>query len=158
VAKKSTVISCFPAATSGKLIGRLGRESERKMYYRVFVAEGRYNILNPSETRVKNSVAIYDDKRAIKSVSVLSDEPIFYDDDNPEQIAEALENWLKHMLFTSNEEKVRDMIQFLRKHSKELTKGRLYYDIERVEEQIKELEEKKKDLTAQLEELEGERK
>jgi len=121
------------------------------MYYRIFVAEGRYNIINPSETQVKNSVSIYDDKRAIKSVSVLSDEPIFFDGDNPEQIAEALENWLKHMLLASNEEKVRDMIQFLRKHSKELTKGRLHYDIERIEE-------KKKDLIAQLEELEGERK
>ena len=129
------------------------------MYYRIFVAEGRFNFINPSETQVKNSIFIYDDKRAIKSVSVLSDEPIFYDNDNPEQIAEALENWLKHMLLASDEEKVRDMIQFLRKHSKELTKGRLYYDIERIEEQIKELEEKKKDLIAQLEELEeGERK
>ena len=29
--KKSTVISCFPAATSGKLTGRLGREGERRM-------------------------------------------------------------------------------------------------------------------------------
>jgi len=126
------------------------------MYYRIFVAEGRFNFINPSETQFKNSVAIYDDKRAIKSVSVLSDEPIFYDDENPEQIAEALENWLKHMLLAPNEEKVRDMIQFLRKHSKELTKGRLHYDIEKVEEQIKELEEKKEDLIAQLEELEEE--
>jgi len=126
------------------------------MYYRIFVTEGRFNFINPSETQFKNSVAIYDDKRAIKSVSVLSDEPIFYDDENPEQIAEALENWLKHILFTSNEEKVRDMIQFLRKYSKELTKGRLRYDIERIEEQIKELEEKKEDLIAQLEELEEE--
>jgi len=84
---------------------------------------------------------------------VLAKEPIFYDDDEPEDIANALEEWFNGMFYTSDEENLREMIQFLRKHSKELLRGKLRKDIERIEEEIEKLEERKKKLLKRHNEL-----
>jgi len=124
------------------------------MYYTISTIEGRFNLLNPSEVKFSNQVIIYnDDGSLLKSVSVLADGPIFDNTDEPEDIAEELEEWLDGMFYTSDEENIRDMIQFLRKHSKELLKGKLHRDIKRIEEKIKELNEKKERLQQQYEEL-----
>ena len=122
------------------------------MYYTVTVIEGHFNLVNPSGVMFSNRVIIYnDDGSLIKAVSVAADGPIFYDDDEPEDIAKALEKWLDGMLYTSDEEEIRNMIQFLRKHSKELLKGKLRKDIERIETKIKELNEEKERLRRQYE-------
>ena len=124
------------------------------MYYTVSVTEGRFNIMDPSEVKFSNSVRVYnDDGGSIEVVSVTADEPIFNDNDEPEDIAQALEEWLDGMFYTSDEEKIRNMIQFLRKHSKELLKGKLRKDIERIEAKIKELNEEKERLRKQYEEI-----
>ncbi|MHC1584605.1 MAG: hypothetical protein ACXQTM_08315 [Methanosarcinales archaeon] len=124
------------------------------MYYKVDAYEGRFNLLNPSEVRVSNRVRIYNnDGSLLKAVSVLDDGPIFDNTDKPEDIAEELEEWLDGMIYTSDEEEIRDMIQFLREHSKELLKGKLHWDIKRIEEKIKELNEKKERLRKQYEKL-----
>jgi len=124
------------------------------MYYTTSAIRGRYNLINPSEVKFSNRVIIYnDDDSLLKAVSVLDDGPIFYDDDEPEDIANALENWLKGMLYASDEEEIRNMIQFLRKHSKELLKGKLRKDIEGIEKKIKRLEEEKETLRKRYEEL-----
>ena len=124
------------------------------MYYTITTSEGRFNLLNPSEVKFSNQLIIYnDDGSFLKSVSVTAAGPIFDDGDEPEEIAEALENWLKGMLYTSDEEEIRDMIQFLREHSKELLKGKLRWRIKRIEAKIKELNEKKERLREQYEKL-----
>ena len=124
------------------------------MYYRILVREGHFNWANPSEVSTSNWVGVYSDEgKFIKAVSVTADGPIFYDGDEPEDIAEALENWLKGMLYASDEEEIRNMIQFLREHSRALLKGKLHRDIKRIEEKIKELNEKKERLRKQYEEL-----
>ena len=124
------------------------------MYYTISTIEGRFNLINPSEVRVSNRVIIYnDDGSLLKAVSVLDDGPIFDDTDEPEDIAEELEEWLDGMIYTSDEKEIRDMIQFLREHSKELLKGKLRRDIKRIEEKIKELNEEKERLREQYEEL-----
>ena len=122
------------------------------MYYTISVTEGRFNILDPTEVKFSNSVRVYnDDGGSIEVVSVTADEPIFDDNDEPEDIAQALEEWLDGMLYTSREEEIRNMIQFLRKHSRELLKGKLRKDIERIEEKIKKLDKEKKRLRKQYE-------
>jgi len=124
------------------------------MYYTITTSEGRFNLLNPSEVKTSNQVRIYnDDGTLLKAVSVLDDGPIFDDTDKPEDITEELEEWLDGMIYTSDEENIKDMIQFLREHSKELLKGKLHRDIKRIEEKIKELNEKKERLRKQYEEL-----
>jgi len=124
------------------------------MYYTITTSEGRFNLLNPSEVRVSNRVIIYnDDGSLLKAVSVLDDGPIFDDADEPEDIAEELEEWLDGMLYTSDEKEIRDMIRFLREHSKELLKGKLHRGIKRIEAKIEELNEKKERLQQQYEEL-----
>ena len=124
------------------------------MYYTITTSEGRFNLLNPSEVKTSNRVIIYnDDGSSLKAVSVLDDGPIFDDTDEPEDIAEELEEWLDGMIYTSDEKEIRDMIQFLREHSKELLKGKLRRDIKRIEEKIKELNEEKERLREQYEEL-----
>ena len=125
------------------------------MYYIVQNREGRFNFINPSETRVSSWVGIYDDKgNLIKVVSVVDDEPIFFDDDEPEDIAEALENWFKHIVYTSDEEKIKDMIKFLRENSKELIKGKLKKDIYRINKRIEQLRKEKEVLVRTLNECE----
>jgi len=116
------------------------------MYYRISVREGNFNLMDPSEASWSNWVGIFDreTEMPIKAVSVIADSPIFFDEDTPEDIANALEKWLKGAIYTSDEEKIKDMIQYLRKHSKELLKGRLDWRIALIEEKIKRLEEDKK--------------
>jgi len=124
------------------------------MYYTTSAIEGRYNLINPNEVKFSNQVIIYnDDGSLLKAVSVLDDGPIFDNTDEPEDIAEALENWLKGMLYASDEEEIRNMIKFLREHSKELWKGKLQWGIKRIEEKIKELNEEKEYLQQKYEEL-----
>ena len=124
------------------------------MYYTISTIEGRFNLLNPSEVRVSNRVIIYnDDGSLLKAVSVLDDGPIFDNTDEPEDIAEELEEWLDGMIYTSDEENIRNMIQFLREHSKELLKGKLQRDMKRIEAKIKELNEKRERLQQQYEKL-----
>ena len=124
------------------------------MYYTITTSEGRFNLLNPSEVKFSNQLIIYnDDGSFLKSVSVTAAGPIFDDGDEPEEIAEALENWLKGMLYASEEEEIRDMIRFLREHSKELLKGKLQWRIKRIEAKIKKLNEKKERLQQQYEDL-----
>jgi len=117
------------------------------MYYRVLVMRNLENFMNPSEPVVDNWVEIYnDDGSLIKAESVATDRPILFEDDRPEDIANALEK-------TSDEDNIKEMIQFLRKHSKELLKGKLRRDIEGIEKKIKRLEEEKKMLVKRYEEI-----
>ena len=117
------------------------------MYYRVLVMRNLENFMNPSEPVVDNWVEIYnDDGSLIKAESVATDRPILFEDDRPEDIANALEK-------TSDEDNIKEMIQFLRKHSKELLKGKLRKDIEVIEKKIKRLEEEKKMLVKRYEEI-----
>jgi len=124
------------------------------MYYTISTIEGRFNLINPSEVRVSNRVIIYnDDGSLLKAVSVLDDGPIFDNTDEPEDVAEELEEWLDGMIYTSDEKEIRDMIQFLREHSKELLKGKLRRDVKRIEEKIKKLVEVKERLRKRYDEL-----
>ena len=124
------------------------------MYYKALVMEGKFNLANPGEVLFSNSIGIYDDDdNLIKRESVLAKGPIFYDDDEPEDIANALEKWLNGVFYTSDEENIREMIQFLRKHSKELLGGKLRKDMERVEKEMEKLEERKKKLLKRHNEL-----
>jgi len=110
------------------------------------------NFLNPTEPAADNWVEIYnDDGSLIKAESVATDRPILFEDDRPEDIANALEK-------ASDEENVKEMIQFLREHSKELLKGKLRKDIEGIEKKIKRLEEEKKMLVKRYEEIGGDKK
>ena len=125
-----------------------------KRYYRILTRKGNFNLADPSEVMFSNWVGIYDDDDSlIKAESVHADEPIFYDEDEPEEIADALEKWLKGMFYASDEDNIKEMIQFLREHSKELLKGKLRKDIEGIEKKIKRLEEEKKMLIKRYEEL-----
>ena len=105
------------------------------------------NFLNPTEPAADNWVEIYnDDGSLIKAESVATDRPILFEDDRPEDIANALEK-------ASDEDNIKDMVQFLRKHSKDLLKGKLRKDIEIIEEKINRLEKKKEKLRKQYEEI-----
>ncbi|MHC1568709.1 MAG: hypothetical protein ACXQTX_00220 [Candidatus Syntropharchaeia archaeon] len=124
------------------------------MYYVVQNREGRFNLLNPDETRVSNWIGIYDDNgNLIKAVSVTDDEPLFFNDDEPEEIAQQLEQWLNRMIYTSEEDKIKDMIKFLRENSKELMKGKLEKDIHRINEKIERLKKEKEALVRKLNEV-----
>ena len=117
------------------------------MYYVVQNREGRFNLLNPNETRVSNWIGIYDDNgNLIKAVSVTDDEPLFFDDDEPEEIARQLERWLNRVVYTSEEDKIKDMIKFLRENSKELMVGKLKKDIHRINKKIEQLKKEKEAL------------
>ena len=115
------------------------------MYYRISVREGNFNLMDPSEVSWSNWIGVFDREKEmpIKAVSVTADSPIFFDEDTPEDIANALEKWLKGMVYTSDEEKIKDMIRYLRDHSKELLRGTLERRIALIEEKIKRLEEDK---------------
>ena len=124
------------------------------MYYVVQNREGRFNLLNPDEIRISSWIGIYDDDgNLIKAVSVTDDEPLFFDDDEPEEIARQLEQWLNRMIYTSEEDKIKDMIEFLRRNSKELIKGRLEKDIHKINEKIEQLKKEKEALVRKLNEV-----
>ncbi|HDL59886.1 MAG TPA: hypothetical protein ENH14_00355 [candidate division WOR-3 bacterium] len=124
------------------------------MYYVVQNREGRFNLLNPGEIRVSSWIGIYDDEgNLIKAVSVTDDEPIFFDDDEPEEIARQLERWLNRVVYTSEEDKIKDMIKFLRENSKELMVGKLKKDIHRINERIEQLRKEKEALVRKLNEV-----
>jgi|GEM_PF-2355045 len=124
------------------------------MYYTTTTNKGNFNLANPSEVMFSNRVIIYnDDGSLIKAVSVAADKPIFYGNEDPEDIANALEKWLDDMFYASDKDNIRDMVQFLREHSKELLKGKLRKDIGGIEKKIKRLEEEKKMLVKRYEEI-----
>jgi len=127
------------------------------MYYEVQNREGRFNLADPSEIRVSNWVGIFDDDgNLIKGISVTDDEPLFFDDDEPEEIARQLERWLNGVLYTSEEAKIKDMIKFLRENSKELTIGKLKRDIRKIDERIEQLNKEKEMLIEKLKVLKSE--
>ena len=129
------------------------------MYYTTTTNQGRFNLANPGEVMFSNRVIIYnDDGSLIKAVSVVADSPIFYGNEDPEDIVNALEKWLDDMFYASDKDNIRDMVQFLREHSKELLKGKLRKDIGRIEKKIKRLEEEKKMLVKRYEEIGGDKK
>jgi len=108
---------------------------------------GNFNFANPQEELVNNWIGIFDDNdELIKVVSILNNDILFTDDDDPETIALALEEYLDTILFTSEEEEIKDMIKFLRENSEKLLKGKLKKRIEEIEREIEELIKKKKDL------------
>jgi len=124
------------------------------MYYTISIEEKRFDIVSPDETVVINHITIYhDDGRFIKKVSVIADGQLLFDGEKPEDLAKMLEIWRKGMIYLPGSEKVKDMIKFLLEHSKELWKGKLQWDIKRIEAKIKELNEKKERLQQQYEEL-----
>ena len=124
------------------------------MYYTISIEEKRFDIVSPDETVVINHITIYhDDGRFIKKVSVIADGQLLFDGEKPEDLAKMLEIWRKGMIYLPGSEKVKDMIKFLLEHSKELWKGKLQWDIKRIEAKIKELNEKKERLHQQYEEL-----
>ena len=124
------------------------------MYYTISTEKKRIDIISPDETTVINHIRIYhDDGRFIKGVSVIADAQLLFEDEKPEDLAKMLEIWRKGMIYLPGSEKVEDMIKFLREHSKELWKGKLRWDIKRIEEKINELNEKKEYLQEQYKEL-----
>ena len=124
------------------------------MYYVIQNREGRFNLLNPDEIRISSWIGIYDDNgNLIKAVSVTDDEPLFFDDNEPEEIAQQLEEWLNRMVYTSDEDKIKDMIKFLRENSKELIKGKLEKDIHRINEKLERLKKEKEVLVRRLNEV-----
>jgi len=124
------------------------------MYYTISTEEKRVDIISPDKTTVIQRLRIYhDDGRFIKGVSVIADAQLFFDGDKPEDIAKMLEIWRKGMIYLPGSEKVKDMIKFLLEHSKELWKGKLQWDIKRIEAKIEELNEKKGWLQEQYKEL-----
>ena len=124
------------------------------MYYTISTEKKRIDIISPDETTVINHLRIYhDDGRFIKGVSVIADAQLLFEDEKPEDLAKMLEIWCKGMIYLPGSEKVKDMIKFLREHSKELWRGKLYWDIKRIEAKIEELNEKKEYLQQQYEEL-----
>jgi len=124
------------------------------MYYVVQNREGRFNLLNPDEIRRSSWIGIYDDNgNLIKAVSVTDDEPLFFDDDEPEEIARQLERWLNRVVYTSEEDKIKDMIKFLRENSKELMVGKLKKDIHRINKKIEQLKKEKEALVRKLNEV-----
>jgi len=124
------------------------------MYYTISTEKKRIDIISPDETTVINHLRIYhDDGRFIKGVSVIADAQLLFEDEKPEDLAKMLEIWCKGMIYLPGSEKVKDMIKFLLEHSKELWKGKLQWDIKRIEEKIKELNEEKEYLQQQYEEL-----
>jgi len=125
-----------------------------RMYYTISTEKKRIDIISPDETTVINHIRIYhDDGRFIKGVSVIADAQLLFEDEKPEDLAKMLEIWCKGMIYLPGSEKVKDMIQFLREHSKELWRGKLYWDIKRIEAKIEELNEKKEYLQEQYKEL-----
>ena len=124
------------------------------MYYTISTEEKRIDIISPDETTVINHIRIYhDDGRFIKGVSVIADAQLLFEGEKPEDLAATLEIWCKGMIYLPGSEKVKDMIKFLLEHSKELWKGKLQWDIKRIEAKIQELNEKKEYLQEQYEEL-----
>jgi len=124
------------------------------MYYTISTEEKRIDIISPDETTVINHIRIYhDDGRFIKGVSVIADAQLLFEGEKPEDLAATLEIWRKGMIYLPGSEKVRDMIKFLLEHSKELWKGKLHWDIKRIEAKIEELNEKKEYLQEQYKEL-----
>ena len=124
------------------------------MYYIVQNREGRFNLLNPDEIRISNWIGIYDDNgNLIKAVSVTDDEPLFFNDNEPEEIAQQLERWLNRTIYTSEEDKIKDMIKFLREHSKELLIGKLEKDIHKINKKIEQLKKEKESLVRRLNEV-----
>ncbi|MHC1635102.1 MAG: hypothetical protein ACXQTS_00555 [Candidatus Methanospirareceae archaeon] len=115
--------------------------------------EGNFNLLNPSEIRISNWAGIYDEDELIKAASLLSECPTFSDDDTPEEIADALEEELSCMIYSSEEEDIRNVISFLRENAKELRKGKLLKDIKDIERKIEELQRVKEKLYKELENI-----
>ncbi|MCW3140626.1 MAG: hypothetical protein N2V72_00375 [Methanophagales archaeon] len=124
------------------------------MYYTISIEKKSFDFVNSDEPVVINRIRIYHDNgRFIREVSAIADTELFFETDKPEDIAKTLEIWRKGMLYLPGGEKVKDMINFLREHSKELRKGKLYWDIKRIEAKIKELDEEKERLRKQYEEI-----
>jgi len=123
------------------------------MYYAVQNKEGRFNLLNPNEVRISNWIGIYNDEGLVKAVSITDDEPLFFDDDKPEEIARQLERWLNKVMYVSEKNKIEDMIKFLRKSSKELMVGKLKKDIHRINERIEQLKKEREALVRKLNEI-----
>jgi len=125
------------------------------MYYVVQNKERKFHVLSPDKTYISNWIGIYDDNdNLIKVVSVTDDEPLFFDDDEPEEIARQLERWLnKVVVFPSEEDKIKDMIKFLRENSKELMVGKLKKDIHRINKKIEQLKKEKEALVRKLNEV-----
>jgi len=124
------------------------------MYYTISTEEKRVDIISPDKTTVIQRLRIRrDNGSVIKEVSVIADTQLLFEDEKPENLAATLEIWRKGMIYLPGSEKVKDMIKFLLEHSKELWKGKLQWDIKRIEAKIEDLNEKKEWLQEQYKEL-----
>ena len=122
------------------------------MYYKIQINRGHYNWVNPNEYNINHRIEIFDDnsKKPTKVLNIVTDDDgyLFSEDAEPEEMANALEEYLTSLLFTTQKEEIEDMIKFLREHSEELLKSKL-------EKELKDLEEKKEEIIERLNSLKG---
>ncbi len=108
------------------------------MNYKVRIRRGYFNWLNPDEVQINHWIGIYDEEneKPIKVLNVDTDDGdyLFSKHATPEEIADALQNYL-NSYFTTQRKEIEDMIKFLREHSKELLESKL--------KELKDLEERK---------------
>ena len=120
------------------------------MYYKIQINRGHYNWVNPNEYNINHRIEIFDDnsKKPTKVLNIVTDdnEYLFSEDAEPEEMANALEEYLTSLLFTTQKEEIEDMIKFLREHSEELLKSKL-------EKELKDLEKRKEEIIKRLNNL-----
>jgi len=101
--------------------------------------EGCYNWVNPSEESIMTYICIYDDaNKILRKLSTITDD--FITDNDPDYIADLIEEEQKKYLFSTNTEKCLEMAEFIRANSLDILLGNKRYIIQQNEEKVLKLQ------------------
>ena len=109
---------------------------------------GHYNFAHPTEESVSTQIAIYEGENKIIYVNIRTPDELSENDNDPEYLAELIQEHLDSLLYASAEKELKDMIQFLTDNSDELNKGNKEHKLNR-------LIEKRDKLNKEIDLLEG---
>jgi len=93
---------------------------------------GHYNFCKPNEESVSTHIAIYEGDNKISYVNIRTPEELSENDNDPEYLAELIQEHLDRLLYASAEKELKDMIQFLKDNGEELNKGNKEHKLNRL--------------------------
>ena len=111
----------------------------------VFSNRGHYNWANPHEESISTHIAIYSSDKKLQSINITTKEVI--DDNGPCELASLIKEYASSLIFSTNKEKLREMVNFLESNGEELERGNKEYQLQKLimqktklEKQIAQLE------------------
>lgn len=116
-------------------------------YLLVTSRSGKYNFCNPSEESISTAFRVFEDDKFIKGHSITTE----YEENDgifdPNDAADMIIDYYKHILFSTARQDGKDFAKFLRDNAEEIENGNRQYEIKKWEKRKEEAKNKLKELS-----------